>query len=119
MTNKIILTRKPSTFSGTFGSLDFGSCDLPTLEPIKPIIPPGTYTIKNTWSPKFNGMRPLICGVKGHYGVRIHEGNTQFDTIGCVLIGLSREYNHLVSSRAALKKFYKLVQFPCTLIVNP
>lgn len=50
-------------------------------------IPLGVYNVYMTFSPKFRRDMPLINGVKGFEGVRIHAGNTDKDTEGCLLVG--------------------------------
>lgn len=50
-------------------------------------IPTGNYSIYMTFSPKFKRDMPLINGVKCYEGVRIHAGNTDADTEGCILVG--------------------------------
>lgn len=58
-----------------------------TLEGDKPI-PPGTYQVIMTRSPKFNNQYlPLLASVPGRAAIRIHAGNFSSDTEGCILIG--------------------------------
>jgi len=66
-------------------------------------IPTGTYEVHRTWSPKFNRLVPLVDGVPGFAGVRIHAGNDAEDTEGCLLVGLARDVEHgqVARSRAA------------------
>lgn len=56
-------------------------------------IPLGTYMVKRTWSPKFQRDMMLVHDVPGFSGIRIHSGNDEGDTAGCVLIGLTRDEN--------------------------
>jgi len=63
-------------------------------------IPTGTYEMVLTYSPKFasrtwgrkyKGKVPLILGVKGFDGCRLHPGSTAKDTSGCPLVGDNTE----------------------------
>ena len=47
-------------------------------------IPPGTYQLQVTYSPKFHTQLPLIL-VPGRTGIRVHSGNTVADVTGCVM----------------------------------
>jgi hypothetical protein len=64
-------------------------------------IPEGTYDVIITPSVRFKRDLPLICGVPGFSGVRIHPGNTSADTEGCILVGQSRGDDWIGQSRAA------------------
>ena len=52
-------------------------------------IPTGTYLVKRHISPKF-GQCLKIQDVKGRSDILIHSGNVVADTLGCVLVGLTR-----------------------------
>jgi len=47
----------------------------------------GTYNVIVTMSNRFKVELPLLLNVKGFEGVRLHGGNTDKDTHGCILIG--------------------------------
>ncbi len=50
-------------------------------------IPYGEYMVLITKSIRFNKWLPLVYGVKGFSGIRIHAGNEPKDTRGCILPG--------------------------------
>ena len=62
-------------------------------------IPTGTYEIIYTFSPKFKMIMPLLLGIKGFDAVRIHAGNTNKDTEGCVLVGKNNVVGKLTESK--------------------
>lgn len=74
------------------------------------------------WSPRPDGLLPRVCNVPGFTGIRIHSGNTEADTEGCILVGLTLEGEQqaIGSSRAALTVLMKRLEFPCYLTIkNP
>ena len=73
-------------------------------------IPYGTYPLRVTHSPRFNKPLPLLFGVPGFEGVRIHAGNSAKDTEGCILVGLGRNRGVLLNSRAALDRLMALLE---------
>ena len=61
----------------------------PTLENADFIIPPGTYPVELTWSPKFKKFLPEIKNVPERSGIRIHMGSKPEHSKGCILLNLA------------------------------
>ena len=53
----------------------------------KTAIPVGKYKITLELSPKFGPDTLTINDVPGYEGVRMHPGNTEADTEGCIILG--------------------------------
>jgi hypothetical protein len=97
-------------FCYTLEDKDRGLTDSMSLAEIKlrkifgvTCIPYGKYKVLLTMSPKFGKVLPLIEGVKGYDGIRIHTGNTAKDSLGCLLVGNKRVYNQLFESTNAMR----------------
>ena len=73
-------------------------------------IPTGTYRIKITYSPKYKKQMPLVEGVKGFEGIRIHSGNTAKDSLGCVIVGENKVKGKVINSRATYNKLFDLIK---------
>lgn len=116
---KLVLDRQPSGLSCTVGELTIdGRTFCNTLEdvvreipgrpvdewkvPGKTAIPSGTYELEITWSTRFKRDLPLIANVPGFTGIRIHAGNTDADTEGCILVGTWSGGEQIHSSSKAL-----------------
>lgn len=76
-------------------------------------IPRGTYQVIITYSNRFKREMPLLVGVPGFEGVRIHAGNTKEDTYGCLLVGTSfvlQGNEHIVNnSRNAYRALFQKI----------
>jgi len=61
-------------------------------------IPAGRYRVALQYSPKMSphyGHDMIsILNVPGFTGIRIHKGNTEEDTSGCLLVGLMADISH-------------------------
>lgn len=67
-------------------------------------IPTGRYQLVITFSNRFKQYLPLIVGVPGFTGIRIHSGNTAENSEGCILVGDGKLTDFITNSRNAMKK---------------
>lgn len=72
-------------------------------------IPYGRYEVVMSYSEKFKALLPLLTNVPHFDGIRIHAGNTQNDSSGCILPG-EKAGEKVVSSRLWTGKLIKLIQ---------
>ena len=56
-----------------------------------------------SWSERFDRYLPLLVDVPGYRGIRIHAGNTERDTDGCILVGQEGDFM-ITQSRVTLSK---------------
>lgn len=62
-------------------------------------IPYGEYEVQITYSPKFKRELPILLNVPHFEGIRIHGGNTNEDTSGCILLGENTQKGKVLNSR--------------------
>jgi len=116
---QITVKRLYKTDTSTIGELLIdGVFECFTLEDIeRPVkltaetaIPKGTYKVIINESNRFKRLMPLLLNVPNFEGVRIHSGNTNHDTEGCILVGQTRNKNYIGQSRKAFAKLFKKMQ---------
>ena len=116
---QITVKRLYKTDTSTIGELLIdGVFECFTLEDIeRPVkikaetaIPKGTYKVIINQSNRFKRLMPLLLNVPNFEGVRIHAGNTNHDTEGCILVGQTRNKNYIGQSRKAYEKLFKKMQ---------
>ena len=73
-------------------------------------IPCGVYEIVLTMSPRFKKVLPLLLDVPHFEGVRIHTGNTEKDTEGCILVGYNKVKGKVINSKIAFDKVMKYLE---------
>lgn len=72
-------------------------------------IPKGVYEVTWTKSVRFGKFMPEVLRVPGFSGVRIHAGNTDKDTEGCILVGAvndSMDDDFIGASKVAVSRLY-------------
>lgn len=72
-------------------------------------IPTGNYIITITYSNRFKKPMPLINKVPGFDGIRIHVGNTNKDTDGCILVGKNKIVGKVLDSKITYQKLYQIL----------
>jgi len=116
---KLLLKRLHRTDVSTIGELYVdGVFECYTLEDIErdvkikseTAIPKGSYKVMITMSNRFKRHMPLLLNVPNFEGVRIHAGNTNHDTEGCILVGMTRSKDFIGKSRKAYDKLFKKMQ---------
>jgi len=91
---------------GTFECFTLEDCCRPgnihaVKIPGQTAIPVGRYKVIVDRSTRFKRDLPHLLEVPGFEGIRIHPGNTDRDTEGCILVGTGRTPDALVESRKA------------------
>ena len=70
-------------------------------------IPYGTYKVILNLSNRFKRIMPLLLNVPHFEGIRMHSGNTDKDTHGCLLVGKNTVKGKVTESK---KTFEQLMQ---------
>lgn len=116
---KIQIKRLHKTDNSTIGELTIdGKFECYTLEDVErevkikseTAIPKGTYKVIINQSNRFKRLLPLLLEVKGYEGIRIHSGNSNHDTEGCILVGRTRSADFIGQSRKAFESLFKKMQ---------
>jgi len=76
----------------------------------KTAIPTGRYEIVVSFSDRFQKMLPLLLDVPVYEGIRIHPGNTDEDTEGCLLPGKTKSADAVTNSRIAFTALFDKIQ---------
>lgn len=104
----------------TLEDTDRGLKQSMTLEEIKKIkvysqtaIPTGRYQIVWSYSNRFKKCLPLLLNVPGYEGIRIHSGNTEADTSGCLLLGQNKVVGKVINSVVTCNKVLPLIKEAC------
>ena len=76
----------------------------------KTAIPAGRYQVITDFSNAFKAIMPHVLNVPGFEGIRIHVGNRESDSLGCVLVGLKKGVDSIFESKQAYGAFLGLLQ---------
>ncbi len=76
----------------------------------KTAIPAGRYQVIVNYSQRFKKDMPLLVNVPGYEGVRIHPGNSEFQTEGCLLPGTSTSTDWINESVKAFEPLFKKIK---------
>jgi hypothetical protein len=116
---KIEVKRLHRTENSTIGELTIdGKFECYTLEDVErdvkikgeTAIAKGTYKVIINQSNRFKRLLPLLIGVPNFEGVRIHAGNSNHDTEGCILVGQNRSTDYITKSRKAFDSLFTKMQ---------
>ena len=115
----IEVERKWKTNKSTIGEM-FVDCEPEcfTLEDVvrdvkikwETAIPPGVYPVIINESKRFGRRLPLLIGVAGFEGIRIHPGNRAENTEGCILVGRTRGTDFIGESRLAFDSLFEKME---------
>lgn len=120
---QIQVFRKTLSARSTIGELHIdGQFECFTLEDaVRPVkikgltaIPTGSYEVIINFSARFKRPLPLLLNVPNFDGVRIHAGNTDADTEGCLLVGQTQAADFIGKSRPAFDALFAKLQAAAT-----
>lgn len=72
-------------------------------------VPTGTYKVIISYSNKFKRQMPLLLNVPGFLGIRIHSGNTEKDTEGCLIVGKNKVVGKVIESKDTYNKLFSIL----------
>lgn len=82
-------------------------------------IPTGTYNITmdvispkfkdKSWAKPYGGKIPRLLNVPGFDGVLMHVGNTEKDSLGCLLVGENKIKGQVINSTATFHRLMSIL----------
>ena len=73
-------------------------------------IPDGIYEVIVNVSARFKRKLPLLLDVPHFSGIRIHRGNTDKDTSGCILVGENKQPGRVINSTGYELRLTELIE---------
>ena len=73
-------------------------------------IPAGTYKVIVNMSPKFKRLLPRLLNVPYFDGILIHRGNTEKDSVGCVIVGENKVVGKVINSTGYEQRLVELLK---------
>lgn len=73
-------------------------------------IPTGTYKVSVQYWSKYKINVPYLHDVPGYTGILIHNGSSDADTLGCILVGENRVKGRLTNGRIYMQNLTTLCQ---------
>jgi hypothetical protein len=98
------------TIDGVFECFTLEDRERPVKIKNETAIPTGTYKVIINRSNRFKRLLPLLINVPNFEGVRIHPGNSNHDTEGCILVGRTRSKDYISQSRKAFDSLFIKMQ---------
>lgn len=78
--------------------------------PEKTAIPRGEYEVDITFSNRFKKYLPELKNVPQFTGIRIHPGNNETNTEGCILVGDKVDDYSIMNSRVTFNDLFDLLE---------
>jgi hypothetical protein len=107
--NKLVYTIE-DTDRGLDSSMDLAFIKRTKIK-AKTAIPIGRYQIKSTYSPRFSRNTLQLIRVPGFDGIRVHSGNTELHTEGCLIIGFGTDKKTKVTESVNAVKYVEKYLF--------
>src|SRR5256885_17267 len=110
---KLVLTRLTAIGNAIIGKLDVpGIAPMWTLEDAKEFIPASSYKcIPHGWNNEPLHILKVweVANVNNRTGILFHSGNSDSDTLGCILVGMGVRTGQLTESAEAIVRMRQVI----------